>query len=204
MSILIKNFDYNNVRLQIRGIENGVNKLYTTEAYGNRYYFTLLNDPVPSMESATFQSFLTFTQSGATSHIYTLIPLLPTETVMIETRVVGINDSASKGYVMKSFGGFRHNGTSISMIGVQQGLQGQIGPSIDYTTKSDFTSASASFVISGTQSICLCVTGQTGELIDWDIHINYTKGFHAISGSPQDVCNTFDCKPVFPQFEQTS
>lgn len=192
MSILIKNFDYNKVRLQIRAIENGVNKLYTTEAYGNRYYFTLLNEPVPSMESATFQSFLTFTQSGTASHTYTLIPLLPAETVMIETKVVGINANASKGYVMKSFGGFRHNGTGIF----------RIGSSIDYDTKTDFTSASASFMISGSQSICLCVTGQTNEVIDWDIHVNYTKGFHAISGAPEDVCNTFSCKPIFPSFDE--
>jgi hypothetical protein len=191
MSILIKNFDYNKVRLQIRGVENGVNKLYTTEAYGNRYYFKLLENPVPSMESATFKSFLTFTQSGTASHTYTLIPLLQSETVMIETKVVAINDSASKGYVMKSFGGFRHNGTGISII----------GPSIDYNTKSDFTSASASFTISGTQSICLCVSGEPDDLIDWDIHVSYTKGFHAISGDPNNVCNTFDCKPVFPKFE---
>jgi hypothetical protein len=189
MSILIKNNEYNNVRLQIGGVENGVNKIYYTEATGNRFFFKLLDNPVPSMESATFQSFLTFTQSGTASHTYTIIPLLPNETVMVETKVVGINDDATKGYMMKSFGGYRHNGTGISTI----------GSTIDYQVKSDFTTANAFFTISGTQSICLCIQGEAGNLIDWDIHINYTKGFHAISGNPEDVCNTFDCKPVFPK-----
>jgi hypothetical protein len=191
MSILIKNNEYDKVRLRISGLENGESKLYFTEATGNRYFFKLLDNPVPSMESATFNSFLTFTQSGTQSHTYTLIPLLPAETVMVETKVVGVNETGSKGYMMKSFGGFKHNGSTISFV----------GPSIDYQVKSDFTSASASFIISGTTSICLCVDGEAGELIDWDIHINYTKGFHAISGDPGDVCNTFECKPIFPKFE---
>ena len=191
MSILIKNIDYDKVRLKIGGLENGTPVTYFTEATGNRYFFKLLDDPNPSMESATFQSFLTFTQSGTASHTYTLIPMLPSETVMVETKVVGVNETGSKAYVMKSFGGFKHDGTTLSLI----------GPSIDYQTKSDFTAASASFVISGTTSICLCVDGEAGELIDWDIHINYTKGFHAISGDPGEVCNTFECKPIFPKFE---
>ena len=42
-----------------------------------------------------------------------------------------INSSGSKGYLSKVFGGFRHTGSALTII----------GSSIDYQTKTDFTSA---------------------------------------------------------------
>jgi hypothetical protein len=184
-NLLIRNNEYSNVRLTISGSQSGDSFIYYTEARGDRFYYNPIGSTAsPNMEAATFQSFLSFTQSGATTHQYRLIPLLPNETVMVESKVLGINDNGSKGYVMKSFGAYRHNGTNIVAV----------GGSINYETKTDFTGASASYQISGTQSICLCFTGQTGETIDWDVYINYTKGFHDLT--LQNDCNTPECKPV--------
>jgi hypothetical protein len=70
------------------------------------------------------------------------------------------------------FGGFRHTGTALSII----------GGTIDYETKTDFTSAvGVSFSASGTQSVRMVLTGQTSEVIDWDIYVNYTKGYHTLT-----------------------
>jgi hypothetical protein len=185
-SLLIRNNDYKKVRLTIFGDEDGEETQYYTEANGNRYYYTSVGSTASAqMESATFQSFLSFTMSGTQSYQFTLIPMNPEETVMIETKVIGLNNNGSKGYIMKSFGGFRQNGTSLDII----------GPDIDYDTKSDFTSASASFTASGTQSICLCVSGELGEDIEWDVHINYTKGFQSLlSTDPQ-----LRPPPIYPE-----
>jgi hypothetical protein len=185
-NLLIKNNHYENVRLTIVGSQSGVEHYYYTEASGNRYYYTALGGTAaPDMESATFDSFLSFTMSGAVTYQYNLIPMLPEESVMIETNVVGINLDGSKGYVMKSFGGYRHNGSSLSLI----------GGSIDYTTKTDFTTASASFVVVGTQSVALRVTGQTSQTIDWNVYIRYTKGFHALTFTGPVP----PPKPIYPQ-----
>ena len=88
--------------------------------------------------------------------------------VFLDFKVVGFNSSGSKAYLMKSFGGYRHSGSALTAI----------GGSITYDTKTDFTSASASFRANATASVQLVVSGQTSETIDWDVHIKYIKGFH--------------------------
>jgi hypothetical protein len=56
-----------------------------------------------------------------------------------------------------------------------------VGGSIDYQTKTDFTSAlGVSFSASGTQSVKMVLTGQSAETVDWDIYVNYTKGYHSL------------------------
>ena len=93
--------------------------------------------------------------------------------VMIETKVVGVNGDNTSYYMMSSFGGFVNDGTNLTEVGM------------NYTTLGNFTTGSASFTQSGTQSVQLCISGETGEDIDWDIHIKYTKGFHTVSsGAP--------------------
>jgi hypothetical protein len=105
--------------------------------------------------------------------------------VMIETRAVAVNQDASKGYMMKSFGGFVNNGTTLDSIGT----------GIQYDTVTDFTTVAATFTQSGTQSVCLCLTGQTSQVLDWDIHVNYTKGFHSLSAAPGPT----PPKPIYPE-----
>lgn len=185
-TLLIRNNSYEKVRLKVFGDEDGTSTQYYTEANGNRYYYNIVSSTQSAtMQSATFESFLSFTMSGTQSFQFSLIPMLPEETVMIETKVVGLNLDGSKGYIMKSFGGFKHDGTNLDIV----------GPSIDYDTKSDFTSASASFTQSGTSSVCLCLSGEVDETIDWDIHINYTKGFHTLTtGAPPSP------PPIYPPF----
>jgi hypothetical protein len=56
-----------------------------------------------------------------------------------------------------------------------------IGGSIDYETKTDFTTVGVSFSAFGTQSVRMVLTGQTSEVIDWDIYVNYTKGYHTLT-----------------------
>jgi hypothetical protein len=92
---------------------------------------------------------------------------------MFNTEVSALNIDASKGYLLDTFGGFRHNGTSISAIG-----------SMTYDEKTDFSTLSARFFIIGTQSIGIRCVGQTSQVIDWNIHIQYKKGFHTVIFGP--------------------
>jgi hypothetical protein len=94
------------------------------------------------------------------------------DTCFLNMSCSAVNASASKGYLSKVFGGFRHTGTALSII----------GGTIDYETKTDFTSAvGVSFSAKGTQSVRMVLTGQTSEVIDWDIYVNYTKGYHTLT-----------------------
>jgi len=185
---LVKNNQYSGVRLIITGSQSGVENLYYTEASGDRYYFTQISSTAsPDMESATFRSFLSFTMSNAAIYTFDLVPMLTGESVMIETKAVGINANGTKGYMMTSFGGFRHSGSALSII----------GSTINYTTKTDFGPAGVSFSAAGTQSVRMNVYGQSGESIDWDIHISYTKGFHSLSYAGSTA--TPPSKPIYPK-----
>lgn len=174
-TLLLRNNSYEGARLTIVGSQSGLTNYYYTEANGNRYYYSNIGEGSSQqiMESATFNSFLSFTMSGAVINDFNIIPMESGSTVMVETKAVASNLPGTKGYIMSSFGGFKHNGTSITVIG---------GP-LDYTHKSDFSVGQvyAEFVIIGTQSISLRTRGQVSETIDWDIHIKYTKGFHTLS-----------------------
>lgn len=190
-NLLTRNNQYSGVRLVIQGAQGNDINYYYTEAAGDRYYFNQISSTAsPDMESATFRSFLSFTMSNFQSFTFSLIPMEKGESVMIETRVVGINSSGSKGYMMRSFGGFRHSGTALQAI----------GGTLVYDTRTDFTSASASFTASATASIVLRVTGQASESIDWDVHISYTKGFHSLSSAGSTA--TPPPKPIYPKYPE--
>lgn len=187
-NLLTRNNQYNGVRLVIQGQQGSDTHYYYTEASGDRYYFNQVSSTASSdMEAATFRSFLSFTMSNFQTFTFSLIPMLSGESCMIETRVVGVNKTGTKSYMMKSFGGFRHSGSTLQVI----------GGSITYDTKSDFTSASASFTASGTQSIIMRVTGQTSEEIDFDVYIDYRKGFHSLSYV--GTTSSPPLKPIYPE-----
>ena len=187
-NLLTRNNQYSGVRLVIQGVQQNDTHYYYTEAAGDRYYFNQVSSTASAdMESATFRSFLSFTMSGFQSFTFSLIPMEAGESVMIETKVVGINKTGQKAYMMQSFGGFRHSGSTLQAV----------GGSLVYDTRTDFTSASASFTASATASIILRVTGQTSEEIDWDVHINYTKGFHSLTYAGTGGSNP--SKPIYPK-----
>lgn len=187
-NLLTRNNQYSGVRLVIQGAQQNDTHYYYTEAAGDRYYFNQVSSTASAdMESATFRSFLSFTMSGFQSFTFSLIPMEAGESVMIETKVVGINKTGQKAYMMKSFGGFRHSGSTLQAV----------GGSLIYDTRTDFTSASASFTASATASIIMRVTGQTSEQIDWDIHINYIKGFNTLSYIGSTA--TPPLKPIYPK-----
>lgn len=189
-NLLIKNNFYDGVRLTIVGSQSGNQVYYYTEASGDRYYYTEVGGTAsPDMEAASFNSFISCTMSGSTTFTFDLIPMLSGNSVMIETKAVAINSGGTKGYMMKSFGGFINNGTALNVIG--SGMQ--------YDTVTNFTTVAASFTQSGTQSVCLCLTGQTGETLDWDVYINYTKGFHSLSSS-----GPIPPKPIYPSVPAAS
>jgi len=187
-NLLTRNNRYDKVRLVIVGSQSGVQNYYYTEANGDRYYFNQLSSTASAdMESATFNSFLSFTMSNAVIYSFDLVPMLPGESVMIETKAVGLNATGTKGYLMTSFGGFRQFGATLSII----------GSTINYTTKTDFGPAGVSFSAAGTQSVKMNVYGQSGEKIDWDVHIRYTKGFHSLSYAGSTGSNP--SKPIYPK-----
>lgn len=170
-NVMIKNKHYDGTRLTLVGSQSGVTYNYYSEAQGTRYFVNQVSSTASAtMESVTFKAHLTFTSSGTQSWEFNLIPMYSGETVLIDTKISAMNTSGSKGYLMNSFGGYRHSGSALSVI----------GSGISYTHLTDFTSASASFGVTGTASVKLITSGQTSETIDWDIHISYTKGYHSL------------------------
>jgi hypothetical protein len=172
-NLLIKNNTYDGVRAVISASQSGVQNFYYTEARGDRYYYSITGSTAsPTLETVTFNAYLSFTMSGAVTYALQLIPMSTGDTCFLEMSCSAVNASGSKGYLSKVFGGFRHTGTALSII----------GSSIDYQTKTDFTSAlGVSFSASGTQSVRMVLTGQTSEVVDWDIYVNYTKGYHTLT-----------------------
>lgn len=169
-SVMIKNKPYDDVRLTIVGSQSGTYYYHYSEAQGTRYFVNEIGNPTSSMDSVTFKAHLTFTSSGTQSWGFNLIPMNVGETALLDTKISAINSGSTKGYIMSSFGGYRHSGTTLTAI----------GGGISYSTTTDFTGASASFSTTATASIDLIVKGEVGEVIDWDIHISYTKGYHRL------------------------
>jgi len=175
-NLLIKNNLYSGVRAVIVASQSGVENYYYSEARGDRYYYSITGSTQsPILETVNFNAYLSFTMSGAVTYELKMIPMAKGDTCFLNMSCTAINSSGSKGYLSKVFGGFRHTGSALTII----------GSSIDYQTKTDFTSAvGVSFSASGTQSVRMVLTGQAAEVIDWDIYVNYTKGYHTlISGS---------------------
>lgn len=170
-SSIVKNKEYDSVRLTISATNSGATTRYYSEAAGYRYFYnTISSTASASMEAVTFNAYLSFTSSNANTWNFTLIPMDYGHTVMLETKVLGMRSDGSKGFMMNSFGGYRHAGSSLSKIG-----------NIQYTYCSDFTGgATAYFTASGTSSVNLVIGGESSTIIDWDVHIKYTKGYHTL------------------------
>ncbi len=164
---IVKNREYNEVRLSIVGTSSGSSDIFYTEASGYRYFYNQITATSSAMEAVSFNAYISLTSSNTATYSFTLIPMDYGESVMLETKVVGFN--GSKGFMMNSFGGFKHIGNTLSTIG-----------NIKYDYCSDFTGgATAYFTKTGTSSVNLVIGGESNAgTIDWDIHIKYTKGYH--------------------------
>lgn len=184
--LLFKNIPYDKTRMTIAATQSGVLNNYYTEAAGSRYYYTFIGaTAAPDLQAASYEGFISFTMSGAVTHEFDICPLLDGETVMFNTEVATLNINGSKGYLMDSFGGYRHNGATISII----------GSSITYDEKTDFSTVSARYDIRGTQSIIIRCVGQSSQTLDWNIHIQYKKGFHSVIYGPGGDPSQ---KPIYP------
>lgn len=170
-NLLIKNNIYDGVRAVIVASQSGVQNYYYTEARGDRYYYSVTGSTAsPTLETVNFNAYLSFTMSGAVTYELSMIPMGKGDTCFLNMSCSAVNASGSKGYLSKVFGGFRHTGSALSIV----------GGTIDYQTKTDFTTVGVSFSASGTQSVRMVLTGQTSETVDWDIYVNYTKGYHTL------------------------
>lgn len=179
---------YNGIRLRYKTFVSGDETFYYSEGDGNRYYFNIFGSTdSENMEASTFNSFLSFTTSNYVVREFEAIPMEPGDTVFIESTATAVNSDTSKAFLCKTFGGFRHNGTSIMEIGGTG--------SFEYKTHSDFSSVDFVFVPIGTQSVYFQCIGQTSQNLDWDIYINYTKSFHTLSSPTPDKP-----KPIYPKF----
>ena len=170
-SVMIRNKEYDGTRLTLIGVESGVNHIFYSEASGTRYFINEIGNPTASMDSVTFKAHLTFTSSGTQSWNFNLVPMNTGETIIINTKVSALNHDGTKAYIMSAFGGYKHSGGTLSVV----------GSGFWYTSMNDFTGASASFTSSATASIRLITSGAVNQVIDWDIHIDYTKGYHSLS-----------------------
>lgn len=187
-NLLIKNNIYSGVRAVITASQSGDTYYYYTEARGDRYYYTVTGSTAsPTLETATFNTYLSFTMSGAATYTMNIIPMNTGDTAMIDIHATAINASGSKGYVSRAFGGFRHTGSALSII----------GSGIDYNVKTDFASTmGVTFSAAGTQSVRMTLTGQTSENIDWDVYIEYAKGYHTLTTGGGGGGSTMD--PWYP------
>ena len=183
VNLLTRNFSYNGVRAVINASQSGVPFTYFCEGSGQRYYVNQISSTTSVIESATFESFLSFTMSGFATYSVDLIPMNTGETTMIDTHIAVLNTTGSKGYVARFFGGFRHSGSELKAI----------GGSMDSNVKTDFSTVAVSFTQSGTQSVQMRLVGETSETLDWDIHISYAKGFHSLSTTQSGT------PPIYPK-----
>ena len=170
-SVMIKNKSYDGVRLTISGTQSGNNYFHYSEAIGVRHFVNEVGSQTASMDSVSFNAYLSFTSSGTASWNFTLIPMEYETTVMLCTKILGMKSDGTKGFLMDSFGGYRHSGSALTKIGGQ----------INYSYLTDFTGATAYFTASATASVNLVIQGSSGDVIDWDVHICYTKGYHTLS-----------------------
>jgi len=178
-SVMIKNKEYDGVRLTIVGSQSGGQYYHYSEAVGIRNFVNEIGNPTSSMDSVSFNAYLSFTSSGVQTWDFSLIPMEYGTTAIVETRLLGMKSDGTKGFLMNSFGGYRHSGSALT----------KIGGSFTYDYKSDFTGATAYFTASATASVNLVIIGSSGDVIDWDVHIKYTKGYHSLtipSGIPID------------------
>ena len=97
-----------------------------------------------------------------TNAVATTIFQFPTTTTKIfnlKCKVKGLKSNYTSGYVGDLFAGFRNNAGTLSQIGTTDKIQ-----------KSDFTTATSSISVSGT-NIIVQVTGEAATTINWTIQI---------------------------------
>lgn len=97
-----------------------------------------------------------------TNAVATTIITLPTLTGVIynvNCKVTGLKTNLATGYVANLFAGFRNNAGTLSQIGTTDKIQ-----------KSDFTTATSSISVSGT-NIIVQVTGEAATTINWTIQL---------------------------------
>lgn len=168
---LIRNNQFTGVRAVIVASQSTGLDYYYSEGSGDRYYFQPQSQTASKvMEAASFNSYIGFTMSGSASVDFYTIPMFTGESVIIETVASAVNTSNSKGYITKTFGGFRHTGSTLTKIGT-----------FTYDSKSDFTNVSMTFSNFATQSVMITCKGETGEVLDWDIYLRWSKMFHSIA-----------------------
>lgn len=162
---------FSGVRAVITGTQSGASQTWYSEGRGDRFYVNEITATAsPVLESATFVSYLSFTMSGLTTTKFDLIPMSTGESAFIETIIYGQNSGATAGYCERFFSAWRHSGSALTLV----------GGTVSSTKLSDFTTVGTNWSTTGTQSINFTITGQTGQVIDFDVHIRYTKGTHKI------------------------
>jgi hypothetical protein len=185
-NLIVKNIPFDRVRAVITASQSSTPYTYYSEGDGNRFYVNAISSTAsPVMEAATFNSFLSFTMSGFATFSFDLIPMSTGNSAIIETTIYAQNTAGTKGFAQTTFGAFRHSGSALTAV----------GGSVNNTTKTDFTSVSATWTAAGTQSIRLTCVGQTSETLDWDVHISYKKGFHTILTGTQSIP---PLRPIYP------
>lgn len=186
-NLLMKNIPYGGVRSVIPANQSGADYTYFSEGSGNRYYVNQISSTAsPTLESATFDSYLSFTMSHNQTFYFDLVPMDKGNSVVINTIIYAQNKAATKGFVQKSFGAWKHSGSTLT----------HVGAGMSDIKESDFPTGqlTAQWSAGATQSIRLTCSNTTSDEVDFDIHISYTKGYHSVITPP----NTND--PVSPPY----
>jgi len=169
-SIVIKNKRYEGTRLTIVGSHSSTNYYHYSEAVGHRYFVNPISSTAsPTMESVTFDGFLSFTSSNTGTWTFDLVPMETGSTCIIDNFIVeGFKSDTTGQFLMQSMGCWRHTGSSLTKSGMnyQYINDGMVG-------------ATAYFTASGTSSIQLVISG-VSAVVDWDVHIRYIKSYHTL------------------------
>lgn len=183
-NLLVKQKEYSGVRSLIVATQSGLTSTYFAEGGGQRYYINQISSTASAvLQAASFETFLSFTMSGTATFSMQMVPMAPGQSVLIDMSVIALNSNGTKGYAEKLMTSYRHSGATLTKIG-----------QIQSTRISDFSSVYATFSTTGTQSVNLICYGQSGELIDFDIFINYKKSYHAI----QNISGGQSITPIYP------
>lgn len=176
--LLMRNNQYDGVRTLIVASQSGTSHYFYSEAKGDRYYLSNVGSTASaSIETVTFQSFMSFTMSNASEYVVDIIPMQNGDSVLFNVDVEALNSSGSKGLVANIWGGYRCYLNPII-----------IGKGLHYTVESDFNSVGITFS-SVNGSIQMLIKGEKDDNVDMNIIMKYTKSFHNITkgGSNHDA-----------------
>jgi hypothetical protein len=110
------------------------------------------------VQQVKYYSNTTTTTNAVATTIITL-PTLTSKIYNVNCKVSGLKTNLTTGYVANLFAGFRNNAGTLSQIGTTDKIQ-----------KSDFTTATSSISVSGT-NIIVQVTGEAATTINWTIQL---------------------------------